>query len=266
MVTGDDRALGLVRRYGPSEYRVALIHGGPGAPGELRPVARVLAARGIGVLELLQSAESVAGQIEELREQIDACEVAPICLFGHSWGALLALLTAAKYPYLATKVILVAAPPLEERWVASIMETRKSRLSEAKRTEFEGLMRLSGEDQEESLRRLHQLILESDSFDLVEEFHEEAEFQPAIYRSVWPEVAELRRSGELLERVAEYKGEVAAIHGDFDPHPAVGVREPLSRVLNHFTYCELEKCGHTPWAERQAAARFYELVSSWLLC
>jgi hypothetical protein len=81
--------LGPLFRHGPSEYRVALVHGGPGAPGELRPVARALAARGVGVLEPWQSAESVAGQIEELRGQIESHLSAPICLLGHAWGPFL---------------------------------------------------------------------------------------------------------------------------------------------------------------------------------
>jgi pimeloyl-ACP methyl ester carboxylesterase len=43
---------------------------------------------------------------------------------------------------------------------------------------------------------------------------------------------------------------VVAIHGDYDPHPADGVRIPLSNVLKDFRFILLGKCGHVPWFER----------------
>jgi pimeloyl-ACP methyl ester carboxylesterase len=51
-----------------------------------------------------------------------------------------------------------------------------------------------------------------------------------------------------------------AIHGDYDPHPAEGVREPLSKVLKDFRFILLEHCGHLPWIEREAREGFFELV------
>jgi pimeloyl-ACP methyl ester carboxylesterase len=177
-------------------------------------------------------------------------------------GAFLVLLTAAKYPHLATKVVLVGAPPFEERWVSSIAERRRGRLTPEKRAEFDSFVCRLDRGESETVHRLHQLTLEADSFDFAGDLYEEAEFQPALYHSIWPEVAELRRTGGLLARVSEYKGNVIAIHGDSDPHPALGVKEPLSRVLDHFSYYELGRCGHTPWAERQASAHFYELLAA----
>ena len=43
-----------------------------------------------------------------------------------------------------------------------------------------------------------------------------------------------------------------AIHGDYDPHPASGVKEPLSRILRDFRFILLDHCGHTPWKEVEA--------------
>jgi len=53
---------------------------------------------------------------------------------------------------------------------------------------------------------------------------------------------------------------VVAIHGNYDPHPAEGVERPLSAVLNNFRFVLLEKCGHSPWIERQAKEKFYEIL------
>ena len=54
------------RTYGSAPYTVAVVHGGPGAAGEMAPVAREL-ARDRGILEPLQTATSLEGQVEELR-------------------------------------------------------------------------------------------------------------------------------------------------------------------------------------------------------
>jgi hypothetical protein len=53
------------RVYGKAPYRVAVIHGGPGAPGEMAPVARELSVMR-GVLEPLQIMTTIEGQVEEL--------------------------------------------------------------------------------------------------------------------------------------------------------------------------------------------------------
>lgn len=60
-----------VRFYGDTPYAAALIHGGPVAAGEMAPLARRLAANDLGVLEPLQTADSVEGQIDELAETLD---------------------------------------------------------------------------------------------------------------------------------------------------------------------------------------------------
>jgi len=54
-----------VRRYGKAPYLVAVVHGGPGAAGAMAPVARELGADR-GVLEPLQTAMTVDGQVDEL--------------------------------------------------------------------------------------------------------------------------------------------------------------------------------------------------------
>lgn len=78
-----------------------------------------------------------------------------------------------------------------------------------------------------------------------------------VYSHVWPEAAELRRSGRLLASVAGLRCPVVAIHGDSDSHPAAGVRDPLARVLPSARFVLLEKCGHYPWLERAARAAFF---------
>jgi hypothetical protein len=50
-----------LRIYGKKPFNIAVIHGGPGAPGEIAAVARELSSI-TGVLEPLQTATSLKGQ------------------------------------------------------------------------------------------------------------------------------------------------------------------------------------------------------------
>ena len=78
-----------------------------------------------------------------------------------------------------------------------------------------------------------------------------------MFQRVWGEATELRRSGRLLALGKQLQCPLVAIHGDFDPHPAEGVQEPLAAVLERFRFILLENCGHKPWIERQAKDAFY---------
>ena len=74
------------RKYGKAPFDVAVIHGGPGAPGEMAPVAREFAC-GWRVLEPLQTAASIEGQIDELKTVLKKNADLPVTLIGYSWGA-----------------------------------------------------------------------------------------------------------------------------------------------------------------------------------
>ncbi|MFO7996195.1 MAG: alpha/beta hydrolase, partial [Dehalococcoidia bacterium] len=69
-------------------------------------------------------------------------------------------------------------------------------------------------------------------------------------------------SGQLLEIIRRIKCPVLAIHGDYDPHPAHGVKDPLSRAIKDFRFVLLEKCGHYPWRERKARDMFYCILNA----
>jgi pimeloyl-ACP methyl ester carboxylesterase len=72
----------------------------------------------------------------------------------------------------------------------------------------------------------------------------------------------MRKSGELLALASQITCPVVAIHGEYDPHPTDGVREPLSTAIDDFRLISLEKCGHKPWIERQAREAFYRILKA----
>lgn len=255
-----------LRKYGKAPFRVAVIHGGPGAGGEMIPVASELVPLW-GVLEPIQTAKSVDGQIEELKTVVETNGDLPTTLIGFSWGAWLSYLFAANHPTLIKKLILVGSGPFEEKYAAKIQETRLNRLNDEERLEYGTLIRsLSNpktEDKNAALTRLGTLTSKTDGYDpVVDETgeFEVTEFRGDIFQSVWKEAAELRRSGKLLEYGKQVKCPVVAIHGDYDPHPSEGVQKSLSSVLEDFRFVLLANCGHKPWIERQAREKFFNIL------
>lgn len=255
-----------LRLYGTAPFTIALIHGGPGAGGEMAPVARELAAE-FGILEPIQTAQTLNGQVEELRSVLVQHADLPVTLVGYSWGAWLSYLLAARYPALVRKLILISSGPFEQKYVAELQATRFNRLTPAEQQEFSAIITALGvpdtRGKDTLLARLGELAAKTDSFDPLENETREADavgLQGDVYQGVWNEAAQMRQSGELLAMGAAIPCPVTAIHGDTDPHPAAGVEKPLSAGISDFHFILLEHCGHTPWLERRAKTAFYDTL------
>jgi pimeloyl-ACP methyl ester carboxylesterase len=252
------------RQYGSPPYNVIVVHGGPGAPGEVAPIARELSDE-FGVLEPMQSRTTIALLLEEMKSLLLQHAMLPVSLVGHSWGAWLSLLFAADYPQLVSKLLLVSCGSLEPGYSYDMNATRLQRLNDAERAQLQQVYQCLDDDActeaSEAFASFGSLMSKLDSFDPIDEGTKDIlEYQYPVYRSVWPEAMRLRDSGELLERIAKVQCPVVAIHGDYDPHPAAGVQEPLQRILQDFRFFLLSRCGHSPWRERQAREKFYRIL------
>ena len=256
-----------LRKYGVKPYQIAVVHGGPGAPGSIAPVAREL-SKIMGVLEPLQTKSTLEGQIEELADVLKEHADFPAVLIGHSWGAWLVYLVAARYPSIVKKLVMIGSGPFEQKYADNIAGDRLNRLSEAERIEFLNLVEIidnpGAADKDKSLAKIGALAAKADTYDALppEKEPEPLEVSEEINRLVWAEAKQMRISGELLSLGKKIKCPVVAIHGDYDPHLAEGVREPLTRVLKDFRFILLEKCGHEPWMERYARDEFYKILKN----
>jgi pimeloyl-ACP methyl ester carboxylesterase len=254
-----------LRVYGNKPFNTVVVHGGPGAPGEMAPVARELTPDW-GVLEPLQTATSLEGQVQELRTVLKENADLPVTLIGWSWGAWLSFILAAQYPSFVRKLILIGSGAYEDRYAANIMVTRLNRLNKQERAEVLSLMETLDDpavgNRNTAMARLGTLIHKADSYDPLPYDSEVLDVQSDIYRNVWNQASELRSSGGLLELGKKVQCPVVAIHGDYDPHLAEGVRDPLSHTLGDFRFILLEDCGHCPWYERAARDRFYDILRS----
>ena len=253
-----------IRRHGQPPYRAAVIHGGPGAGGEMAPVAQVL-ARHEGILEPVQTADSVGGQVDELREVLLREAELPAVLVGFSWGAWLSFILTARCPALVRKLILIGSGPFRAHYATDLHTARMERLTECERAAFRrsraALIHGTAEAKHAALARLGRLAQKGDAYDPLPDLPGGAVVPDAtLFEKVWPEAAELRRSGALLDLGRRIKCPVVAVHGDHDPHPAEGVREPLAAVLTDFRFVLLERCGHKPWIERHARETFFRIL------
>jgi pimeloyl-ACP methyl ester carboxylesterase len=92
----------LVRKHGADPFAVVAVHGGPGAAGEMEPLARRLGGTR-GVLEPMQTAMTVSRQVDELRSSVESEASRPVVLIGHSWGAWLELDRGCHLPAVGTQ-------------------------------------------------------------------------------------------------------------------------------------------------------------------
>jgi pimeloyl-ACP methyl ester carboxylesterase len=258
-----DMSMKNIRKYGHPPFTIAVVHGGPGAPGEMAPVAGELSSDN-GVLEPLQTATTLERQVRELQTVLEEYGVLPVTLIGFSWGAMLSFILTARYPALVKKLILIGSGVYEEKYAANITQTRLSRLSEEEKEEALSLMGVLNDpavaDKNTPMARLGKLIVRADSYDPLPRDDEVLEHQYNVFQSVWAQAQKLRSSGKLLKLGGKIRCPVVAIHGDYDPHPYEGIRDPLSHLLKDFKLIRLEKCGHYPWLERSARDRFYHIL------
>jgi pimeloyl-ACP methyl ester carboxylesterase len=254
------------RAYGTPPYTVAVLHGGPGAPGSAAAVARALADEW-GVLEPLQTRDSVDGQIEELREVLASAAQLPVALVGHSWGAMLGVFFTARYPAMVRKLILAGSGVFTDEAASDIEPARQARMTPEQRAREAELAAALDDpavtDKNAIMAQMGALSEAVDTYAPLDNSEHEAGALPVsyeIYTRVWSDAAARRARGELLDAARQIRCPVVAIHGDYDPHPAEGIRTPLAAILSDFRWYQLERCGHSPWRERFARDEFFRIL------
>ena len=255
-----------VRTYGQSEIDIVVLHGGPGAPGYMAPVARELGKK-FGVLEPLQTMSSLKAQIKELDEQITKYCNKPICLIGSSWGATLALLYASEYTDKVSKIILIGSCVYDAKTSKDVNAIRLNRMSEDTKTRFNDLSdkmkQCSDKDKNLFFQKLADCFFESDTFDPITKNLEIIACQHDINKTVWNDFKNIRDTPNALANIfSKIKIPVVNIHGEYDPHLIEGIQPFLTSCIDNITLNILKKCGHYPWIERHAKEKFYKLIDN----
>lgn len=259
----------LALRHGPTGRSVVVLHGGPGAPASASALARALADP-LHVVEPWQRWSSsvplsVDRHVEDLAGVIsrDIPDEKP-ALVGESWGAMLALVFASRYPDRVSAVALIGCGTFDRRARARLHDTLAQRTSPELKAELADL-ESRFPDEGERLARAHRL---SDSIytycraagaeDPVERF------DPKGQAETWDDMARLQETGVYPARFVSIHCPVLMLHGSYDPHPGPMIRDGLKPYIPQLEYREFEQCGHSPWIEEHARDRFHIELRSWL--
>jgi len=256
-----------IRIYGTAPFHIVLIHGGPGAPGEMAPIAKKLQDH-YGMLEPFQTKDSIDAQLEELHTTLQKYADLPVILVGFSWGALLSLLYTHLHPHSVQKLILIGSPPLEQEYAATIQKTRKNRMTEEAWHNLETIKNLIAKGYAERdilLQKIAELLLHIDNY-LPLTKPSPIKVEADIFRSVWKEAEEKRKKGIFLQTARLIQCPIVVIHGEYDPHPFQGIIEPLKKAKKQIRTILLKECGHYPWIEKKAQADFYRALKKELIC
>lgn len=258
----------LHREHGRGGPWVVTVHGGPGAPGSLAPLARRL-ARSCRVLEPFERrsggapltvARHVADLHALLRRRIAGERPA---IVGHSWGAMLALAYAAEHPEAISCLVLVGCGTFDRAARRSLRETVEARMDDALRRRIERLPQEVA-DPDEQFRSLGELLLPLYSWDLASTDLELTACDARGFEESWSDMLRLQEAGTYPAAFAAIRLPVLMLHGTTDPHPGPLIRASLAPHLPQLEYRELPRCGHYPWLEKEAREVFFSLLEEWL--
>ena len=253
------------RLWGKPPNKVVVVHGGPGAPGSMAPVAREL-SKDFGVMELLETASTVQGQIEELANVLNTQGELPVIIVGWSWGAALSYMTTAKHPELVKKLVLIGTSPVLARKGArpDPLPIYLERFTEVEKAEFfrlvSNLRDEKTKDKNAEFGKLCRVIGNAEIFEPIPAKDDVIEYQFDINQAIGQELNKLILGRTLIEAGKKIECPVVAIQGDFDSNIAEELRDALSSVIKNFKFILLNKCGHSPWVEKYARDEFFKAM------
>ena len=258
-----------IRAYGTSGNLVIVLHGGPGAPGYMAPVARGL-ADSFRALEPFQRTSgaaplTVVRHVADLRELVESrCAGARPALVGHSWGAMLALAYAAAHPGSAGPLVLIGCGTFDPAARSRMQTIVDERMDDALRRRM-GRLPEEFPDPDERFRQVGNLLLPLYSYDLATTDQEFEACDARGFDETWQDMLRLQQEGVYPAAFAAIKAPVLMLHGAADPHPGQMIRASLEPHLPQLEYHEWERCGHYPWREIFVCGEFFSALRAWLL-
>lgn len=258
-----------VRVHGKSGPDVVVLHGGPGAQGSVASLAASMApwAR---VHEPIQRRAGIFPLTVEQHAE-DLFRVAPkrAVYIGHSWGAMLALSYAAKYPGTVSSVVLVGCGCYDETCREEYARRLRGALGPAGTARVEDLERRLAEAKDAAWRdslfgQIGDTIERAQAVDPLGVTVADTTPDAAGHQETWADVIRLQKEGIEPVRFAGITCPVLMLHGDRDPHPGTMIRDSLRPYIPQLAYIGIHDCGHLPWLERHGREPFYRSLRQWI--
>lgn len=257
-----------VRQYGESGPWVILLHGGPAAPGYMKPIGLAM-ENNFRVLEPFQRGSddqplTVARHVQDLYDVIETyCHDERPILVGHSWGAMLALAFAAEHTERAKAIVLIGCGTFDTQ-ARRLMDTiRQERMTEKQRKRMEQLP-VKYPNPDVRLAIMGGMYQQIDSVDLMEVKNHLHKCNAKAHQQTWEDMIRLQDEGVYPQTFAAIRCPVLMLHGADDPHPGKMIRDCLITYLPHMEYHQWERCGHYPWLEKAVHENFYNYLMNWL--
>lgn len=258
-----------VRSYGTEGPRVVVLHGGPGAQGSAIGLAQELQDR-FRVIEPIQRRSGIVPlTVQQHVEDLAAVAPVPATVVGWSWGAMLALSFAARYPERVRAIALIGCGTYDPASRAAFHKSMQERLESPKYRTLDALMaKLQAERDPRERDRLYtemgELSMKAQSFDPLEPIPNAMTADAAGYLETWQDVLRLQREGREPAAFLSIRCPVIMLHGEDDPHPGLSTRDVLRKVIPQLEFVGFARCGHEPWRERHAREVFLRTLRDWL--
>lgn len=257
-----------IRQYGDHSATVILLHGGPAAPGYMKPVAEELASQ-FRIIEPFQRGSgdeplTVARHVRDLQNVISKyCSEEKPMLVGHSWGAMLALAFTAEHPDAAKAIVLIGCGTFDTAARKQMEMIREQRMNDAFRQRLEQIYE-KYPNPNARMAVMGSLYQQLDSVDLIKIKNNLHECDAKAHKETWADMLCLQSKGVYPQAFSKIKIPVLMLHGDCDSHPGDMIRKTLKPVLPQLEYHVWPNCGHYPWLEKAAHTNFYTTITDWL--
>lgn len=234
---------------------IILLAGGPGMnPAYMVPVAKMLASGGRRVLLLHQrgtgmSADAIscrdrmnlAGAIADLEALREHLHLEKLTIAGHSWGGMLAMAYAQKYPHRVAGLLLLDTGPMNDSGSSTESAIVHARLSPDERA---ALQQAKGTAQIDAIEG-KAYFADPGKVGLLQESIPPGE--PMWYETVGQLIGPDLSKFDVVEGMRNLKAPVTLVFGRFDPgfSTAGQIRDvhPNSRLI------VVEHAGHYAWLE-----------------
>ncbi len=250
----------------PGRIPAVLIHGGPGLPDYLGPVASMIDdrclvhrydQRGVGGSSWTEDF-SIDQSVDDCVWLLDHWKHDQVILIGHSFGTDLASFVLLDHPERVAGMIFLAGPFLGD-WrepFHAVERSRRSAEQDARLSSLRGLEQRT-ENEEVEFLTLSWFTDHADADEAWQWARSAAETRSPVNYTMNAQLNADKRSRELESRVDELRSVIptgaAIIGGAGDPRPAAALREFGLRLGCDVTI--IPDAGHEPWLEAPESFR-----------